>query len=465
MERMSPAQHGQSKESQQREKYETSRAISDAELLKDGARYKESSPGNFRLEATPEQIQNAKKEMVAQKEILFPHKIVDFPTDPNRAVAIYDKFQEYCDRQDEENKNKQKNNDTFYKIQAASYFLSVGEMNPRDFKEKMIARYGKIEDEKKFINAIKVISDYAETGGEKVQGGTGLKEKSEKKSSYYYPDIVKFKEFVKLNKDNLPLGTNRFILSDYIYSKFYANPAEKKYKDGDEDTEKTKDIVFNKQKKLMQFTGNPNRGDNMRFKQDGSSWYFCNTHKGIRGDSDIGRVYINIKPEYMHDFFLLTSRVFENKGLSMQSKVAWIRDARSFNRPDKMLIYFNPDQENESIKLIEELYKNNKSLFEKNIPPFVGKIKDSQGNEMFGVGAAEDPGKANESFGTVRCMVLAQLVEKAQSLNMGLDDPRFNFRGYFNQYCIKNNVDPRNPALNLRSNTNKTFKELRNRLS
>jgi hypothetical protein len=130
-------------------------------------------------------------------------------------------------------------------------------------------------------------------------------------------------------------------------------------------------------------------------------------------------------------------------------KIPTFGDTMTFNRFDKMVIYFDAEEEKEALRVLENLYQKNLEAFDEGIPRFTAEVKNQKGEKMIGIGFGQEPVLENESFGTVRAKILAEVYLDAQYSGHHVFDPDFDFEESFRRACLKYQVDPQNPAFNL----------------
>jgi len=195
-----------------------------------------------------------------------------------------------------------------------------------------------------------------------------------------------------------------------------------------------------------------------------SYWLSCSVNKGLIRKNELGRFYLNLKPEYAADFFNSAAETFQTAGLNSKMKIPRIGEVNAFNRLDKMVIYFDVEEEQKTLQILERLYQNNLEMFDKTgTPRFTAEVKDSKGTTMAGIGFGEEPIFSNESFGTIRAKILVEVYVDAKNSLFSIFDSRFDFEAFFRKACIKYQVDPINPAFNLSRGQTK-FEELKHHL-
>lgn len=163
-------------------KIEKQRVFSDADLSKRETDYIFDEKSEKRLEVTDEQIEKSRKEIEKDKSENQENKEspkINFPEDINIVKALQKKLSEYKERLSAEIKKDPYKApeffiDTNYKIAILEKLLINGEVNTYELSKELNKKFGGLDIET-FKNACSIIKDYAETGGENISGGTGLK--------------------------------------------------------------------------------------------------------------------------------------------------------------------------------------------------------------------------------------------------------------------------------------------------
>ena len=166
-------------------KTQKERALSDAELIKDGAEYVVDEKGtrlDVASDAAYTQIEEAKKEM-KQEKIDQKSPKIELPKDPEIVQKLQSKLKEYKQRLEEK---KLKMDEwaapeqvfpmlvgTKYKIAVLEKVLKDGEIKTFKLSRELEEQDGQF-DKHAFNNACTVIEDYCKTGGKNIRGGTGL---------------------------------------------------------------------------------------------------------------------------------------------------------------------------------------------------------------------------------------------------------------------------------------------------
>jgi hypothetical protein len=163
-------------------------------------------------------------------------------------------------------------------------------------------------------------------------------------------------------------------------------------------------------------------------------------------------------------FFRQVVEVFRKENLHSRMKIHLRGDADTFNRLDKMVVYFDEDEGQRVLQVLESLCHDNPEVFdETGTPRFTAEVRDKKGKSMKGIGFAEEPPFRNESFGTIRAKILAEVYLDAKYSGLSVYNSRFDFESSFRRACMKYQVDPQNPAFNLSQDTER-FTELKKRI-
>ncbi|GIW61654.1 MAG: hypothetical protein KatS3mg089_0506 [Patescibacteria group bacterium] len=281
--------------------------------------------------------------------------------------------------------------------------------------------------------------------------------------------IAEFCEFIKIHhnliKDALKNGGK---LDHIFYSNFYnTNIDNPTYTAHDPNLQRLIDeypVQINGVKTYF----SDNRQSRGLKLWESSYWLFCNTHGGYRMNkfTNYGRLYFNLRPEYIGQIFTQSATAFRDRGLHTQMKTFLNPTIRAFNRFDKMIIYFDADEEEDVLQIVDDLYQSNQYAFDSGIPRFTVAVRDQKGRKMTGISFGEEPAFTkyqDKSFGIVRSKILADVYMNANDNHWLVTKPSPDFDFAFYKACLKYFVDPQNPAFNLQGNPER-FSELRRRL-
>lgn len=306
-----------------------------------------------------------------------------------------------------------------------------------------------------------IVEDLRSTNGTVIESRRPERAKKEAEAVEVAPEreraIAEFREYVARHHSEIEreLQQGRD-LEDIFYHDFYnRNIDNLKYQESDPAAQRLKEAY---KKSVDAVQENLVREMNAKIEKGGSDimpmaneyWLYCNVNGGCRGTTDLGRFYLNLKPEQAPQFYTQVVEAFRRTGLHAQMKIPRAVDADAFNRLDKMVIYFNATEEKQALRVLETLYRGNQAVFdETGIPRFTAEVCDASGKSMIGVGFAEEPPFRNESFGLIRAKVLAEVYLNAKHSGLTISDPRFDFEVSFRRACQQYQVDPINPAFNL----------------
>ncbi len=187
-------------------------------------------------------------------------------------------------------------------------------------------------------------------------------------------------------------------------------------------------------------------------------WFQCKINGGAnQKEYRIGRLYVNLKPEYAPDFFREIVVLLRDKGIKCNIKIfrgslgienekEREEKRKAFNRLDKIVIYFYAYQNKEILDIIEAIYPKYREYFNDEIPKFTISPRKPGGLRIKGIGFGENPENIKESFGSLRSKILAKLCIKWQENNWS---PDFNLEIAFREICKENGIDPFMPAFNI----------------
>ncbi len=371
----------------------------------------------------------------------------------------------------------QKNPTTGYKSIRENDSFILGRQDPLGFKLPKTVSGDHLKIELKDGNLS--IEDLNSTNGTILQSEESKQSREEQietieDSPEKKQAIEDFYEYVENHQqeieDELYKGKG---LVGLFYRDFYnRNIDNLKYQENNSEVEKLEKEYF-KSVKLAKdnLEKKEKEGENLMPKAPGH-WFSCSTNKGIYEQAGIGRFYLNLNPEYVGQVFEQAVEEFKNEGLNSQMKIPLRGSAKEFNRLDKMVIYFNSEEEEQALQIIENLYNNNTKAFDDSgTPQFTAEVKSKKGENMVGVGFGEEPSLhynsfGSESFGNIRAKILQEVYITATNFRLSVLDENFDFETYFCKACKENGVDPQNPAFNLTKNHegHEPFAELKNRM-
>lgn len=263
-------------------------------------------------------------------------------------------------------------------------------------------------------------------------------------------DMRDFFDFVKTPTIQNELAQGKK-LSDIIYDRFYSeDQAYLKYKESDPRYQALKPNFDRTMTQVEDWCRQTQawadqQGDRLGFlvqeNQLRNGWMYLKTHGGIDTSQPIGRVYINIKPGAAPDFFMWAAEQGYKEGVRTDIKMPREASIDDFNRPDKIVMYFNEADQGKILELLKTYYREKQATFDEGTPRFTAELAK-------GIGFAEQPMNQSKSFGEVRSEILADMYAAAQAASMSLEDRNFQPAARFITACEKHGVDPENPAFN-----------------
>jgi len=362
----------------------------------------------------------------------------------------------------------QENSKTGYKGIRENEPFTLGRNNPLRFELPNTVSRVHLKIELK--NGKLIIEDLDSTNGTVLQlerPGRPSKEQVEVQESSPEKEraIAEFREYVKKHQleieKELQQGRD---LNEIFYHDFYNRDIDQlKYRENYPDVQR---LTREYSAKIMAVRENllseAKKGSNL-MPMDNGYWFYCNINGNCRNQTALGRFYFNLKPEYAGQVFYKTAKAFRDAGLRSQIKIPLVGNAKAFNRFDKMVAYFDAEEEQKVLQVLENLYRDNLEAFDKTgTPRFTAEVKNKQGEKMAGVGFAEEPLFRNESFGTIRAKILADVYTEARNSRRSIIDQNFDFESAFRMACLKYQVDYQNPAFNIQRGSEK-FSELKKR--
>jgi transcriptional regulator NrdR family protein len=264
--------------------------------------------------------------------------------------------------------------------------------------------------------------------------------------------IAEFKEYVKKHQLEIERKLQQgWDLEKIFYRDFYnSNIDQPKYRKDDPTVQRLlREYSAQINKVIVDLLLEAQLGSGLKGWHQSEYWFVLVTNGGYKEKTALGRFYLNLKPEYVGKVFSQAAMAFRDAGLHSAMKIPTFGDTMTFNRFDKMIIYFDAEEEKEALQVLENLYQKNLEAFDEGIPRFTAEVKNQRGEKMIGIGFGQEPLLENESLGTVRAKILAEVYLDAQYSGHYVFDPDFDFEESFRRACLKYQVDPQNPAFNL----------------
>ncbi|MEI6650397.1 MAG: T3SS effector HopA1 family protein [Candidatus Moraniibacteriota bacterium] len=310
-------------------------------------------------------------------------------------------------------------------------------------------------------NVVPDVDSVAAKRIEQIHEGLGLRSRNDINETVFNnemnegaeKDLNDFSKFIFKNEQQLS-GLEGIELENYIYNHFYSNDQEKAHtKDGADIEKNIEKYNAEIEKMITESLDAWGRGEKPIISvMPQGYWTFCFVGEGSKINENIGRLYINIKPEEIANFFWEAANLFSAEKLDVQMKIPSKIDQEDaekvLNRRDKMVIYFEPKDEGGILTVLDRLHKKYRDAFLKNGPRFSAALRDFDGKIMDGIGFAEEPQFGNESFGGRMSRSLGEIFT-AQKLSMSQGIVKnFNAQQMFRRICEKNGIDYTYPAFN-----------------
>jgi transcriptional regulator NrdR family protein len=264
--------------------------------------------------------------------------------------------------------------------------------------------------------------------------------------------IVEFKEYVKKHQLEIERKLQQgWDLEKIFYRDFYNRNIDRpKYRKDDPTVQRLlREYSAQINKVIVDLLREAQLGSGLKGWHQGEYWFVFVTNGGYQKKTALGRFYLNLKPEYVGKVFSQAVMAFRDAGLHSAMKIPTFGNTMTLNRFDKMVIYFDAEEEEKALQVLENLHQKNPEAFDEGIPRFTAEVKNQRGEKMVGIGFGQEPVLENESFGTVRAKILAEVYLDAKYSGHYVFDPDFDFEESFRRACLKYQVDPQNPAFNL----------------
>lgn len=313
------------------------------------------------------------------------------------------------------------------------------------------------ESESPIVAEVKGVNRVTEEG--KIENSEAVAEKN--------PTLTQFKEYIANHADEVEAelrGGKK--LYRIFHEKFYGYDIDHpKYNDADPATQELTQYYNEGIKGLGEICKEKSahsRGKNGFIAHNDQHWLRVGINGGatpvagevvsVREDN-VGQFYLNLSPEGIDVFCNDAMRMFEKSSVKATISIPSTGGAETFNRLGKVIIHFREAQEKEALKILRKLHSRNLKLFQDaGTPKFTAPVSDSKGKVMTGIGFGESPSQElvipSQSFGELRCKILAKVYEDAKSAGVSVSDPSFDASDSFQKACESFRVDASNPAFN-----------------
>ncbi|MBU0731253.1 hypothetical protein KKC88_00040 [Patescibacteria group bacterium] len=308
------------------------------------------------------------------------------------------------------------------------------------------------------------------------QGRRGPETQSPQERTEYHPtqaairDMRDFFDFAETPAIQNELDRGRS-LSDAIYDRFYSEDYRgQKYNENDpryQNLARSYNRTMSQTEdwcRQMQDWSNQQGNETGFVVQENqlqNDWMYIRTNGGLDSKQPIGRMYLNLKPGAAPDFYARAADEIFKAGVGADLKMPREANIDDFNRPDKVVIYFNEADQGKLLELIRSYYQEKPQAFDEGTPRFTAELADQQGGKMTGVGFAEQPLDHSKSFGDIRSNILADMYATAQAQGISMHEKEFHPAAQFIVACENHRVDPENPAFNIGIDGTNRFEAMR----
>lgn len=265
--------------------------------------------------------------------------------------------------------------------------------------------------------------------------------KVERKQSSQMADLEDFNDFVNSNSLKIEKFDSQIKLSNYIYNNFYKNKQsdERMLLDSWYSWESL-DEHNNAMSHLTERNATQRENDTWRGIQVGEV-----------EPNKFGRIYLNPKNENYASSYRQIVETLADKGASFRIKFLKHMDQNDFNRSDKIVVYFNPEQFELVKDTLVDWVEKHPQKMNTNTPRFTEKLTNSEGEVLNGISFAESPSMGT-SFGTRMSSILAECYKETTNKNGQFDINNDDFFDTFAKSCIEKGVDINHLYKNINTN-------------
>lgn len=294
------------------------------------------------------------------------------------------------------------------------------------------------------------ITDLDSTNGTRVEWAGGRRVETDSKSAAVdHPDLKEFLGYASSATESNSLNWPK------IYTDFYS--ADSQSEEALQGRINQAVLRFWERQEALGASLAQKYPDKVAPYGDDSHWMGFHINGDTRysgGDAHLGRFYLNIHPDHISDVFEDVVVNLAESGLPSQTKAIGSKDrsaertAKALQRSDKLVIYFDSDNQDKALEVLEAVYSRHQNSFLESRPKFTASLRSTDGQEMKGIGFAQEP-TVSGSFGQIRSTILGEVALDAKLAGKSLDDPQFGLAASFTKHCKELGVDPSNPAFNL----------------
>jgi hypothetical protein len=260
--------------------------------------------------------------------------------------------------------------------------------------------------------------------------------------------ISEFLSFYETNRhiiDQLPAN----LLENYLYTAFYNNsnqaPENLSAKELQNKSENYSAITNDMESRYgVNIENNlpltPGVVNNYSQQSVGWSYYHLQSF-AVLDQNRMGRFYLNILPE--HTPFVAQLLIEKLRVSPHAFDIKFPRTyEESANRSDNIVLYHNDTETDLLINIIENIKTQYPDIFRSETPKFTKSV-------FTGVGFGQQPKDRNESFGTLRCKMLANVINTARSQSLDIMDNAFDLAAAYTESCKAFGINAENPSFNL----------------
>ncbi|HEU0050717.1 MAG TPA: T3SS effector HopA1 family protein [Patescibacteria group bacterium] len=246
---------------------------------------------------------------------------------------------------------------------------------------------------------------------------------------------------------------------DIFYDLYYTEDLDRSiFRDGDPKTEHIKRVYEKQAADVMNYFleisrkymhgKHPPISPSISSMRDGWIYFKLNGGAKVDREPNGGRIYLNVKPEYLPAFYKEALPRFYRAGVAVDAKISQKANAEDLNRLDKMILYFKETDEQKILAVVSELYQSHPEYFLDGTPHFTKPLRNVEGKPMKGVSFGEQPHFGGVlSFGEIRAKILGEVFSVMEKNRIEPDDPRVQI--LFEHACKRFDIDPVSPAFNL----------------
>lgn len=263
----------------------------------------------------------------------------------------------------------------------------------------------------------------------------------EQKNSSQMDDLEDFGDFVSANKKALDTYRDKDSLTSCFYEHYCMNAQLDEHLINSDDFVYESTEEFEKTKQIL---------DKYSLTEVETDYWRGLTVGDFDYDGDHGRIYLNPKNTDIVKIYNGIIRTLTRNGASFQIKMPKEINRNSYNRSDKMVLYFDKDNAQRVKDVLLEYLESNNDKMNTNVPRFSKRLNDAEGQPLRGVSFAENPIDHSKSYNKQIAEILAGLyLSNKGGGDFSIDDPEVLEN--FTRSCRRLGVDPHAPYKNINS--------------